>query len=97
MARARLDRRLRLSPEGHGLDDLLSLTRHALTRGEPFLVLSFHSPSLLPGCTPYVRSEGDRARFLETLDGCLRRVLGTGRVVPADPAALIDRDDGAPS
>jgi hypothetical protein len=97
MARTRLDRRLRLSPEGHGLDDLLRLTRHALGRGEPFLVLSFHSPSLLPGCTPYVRSEADRARFLATLDGYLRRVLGTGRVVPADPAALVDRDGGAPS
>ena len=31
----------------------------ALDEGLPLLVLSFHSPSLAPGYTPYVRSEDD--------------------------------------
>jgi hypothetical protein len=31
----------------------------AIDDGLPVLVLSFHSPSLMPGMTPYVRNEDD--------------------------------------
>lgn len=96
MARTGLYRRVRLSPEGFGVADLQRLTRHVLAEGQPFLVLSFHSPSLLPGCTPYVRTEAERESFLDRLDRYLRWALGSGRIVPADPDRLADRD-GAPA
>jgi hypothetical protein len=38
----------------------------------PLIVLSFHSPSLCPGHTPYVRNEAD----LDTLYDWWRQVFG---------------------
>jgi hypothetical protein len=38
-------------------------------------MLTYHSSSLLPGATQYVRSETDRRAFLATLDGYLRFFL----------------------
>ena len=35
-------------------------------------MLSLHSPSVVPGNTPYVRSDADLAGFLERLRGYLR-------------------------
>lgn len=58
--------RIRLSPEGHSLADLKRLTRRLLADGTKVLTFSFHSPSLRPGCTPYVRTADDLARFLAT-------------------------------
>lgn len=58
--------RIRLSPEGHSLEDLKRLTRRLLDGGTRVLTFSFHSPSLRPGCTPYVKSERDLAQLLTT-------------------------------
>ncbi len=57
--------RLRLSPEGFELHDLFRLTRCLLARGVRVVTFSWHAPSLLPGCTPYVHDEGDVDRFLD--------------------------------
>jgi hypothetical protein len=65
-------RRLRLSPEGSGFADLRALVDALLRRGVGLFVFSFHSPSLAPGFTPYVRDEEDLRRFLETIDTFLR-------------------------
>ena len=35
------------------------LTRALLARGQRTFVLSLHSPSVVPGNTPYVRSDAD--------------------------------------
>lgn len=56
--------RIRISPEGHDATDMLRLARHLLARGEQVLTMSFHSPSLEPGCTSYVNSEAERRDFL---------------------------------
>jgi hypothetical protein len=71
LSRLRLLDRLHLSPEGYGLPELRRLTRTLAGAGQSIFVLSFHSPSLKPGCTPYVRSSADRDRFLATLEGYL--------------------------
>ncbi len=39
-------------------------------------MLTYHSSSLLPGATAYVRTEAERSSFLSTLDGYLRFFLG---------------------
>ena len=75
-ARLSLMERIRLSPEGHGLADMVRLTRAALARGERLFMLSLHSSSLLPGATDYVRDEADRTAFLLRIDKYLHYFLG---------------------
>jgi hypothetical protein len=68
-SRAGLLERLRLSPEGHSLSDMIRQTRAGIAAGKRLFMLTYHSSSLLPGCTPYVRSEADRRAFLGVLEG----------------------------
>ena len=51
--------RIPLTPEGVTVREALRAVDIAVSAGLPVLVLSFHSPSLVPGHTPYVRSEAD--------------------------------------
>ncbi len=71
LARAGLIERITLSPEGSDLAAMCRLTRVLLARGTRVLTLSYHSPSLEPGHTPYVRNESDLAIFLDRLSGFL--------------------------
>lgn len=71
LARAGLLERITLSPEGSDLAAMLRLTRELLRRGERIFTLSYHSPSLEPGNTPYVRDRRDLAVFLDRLSGYL--------------------------
>lgn len=54
----------RLSPEQYNLRQLRSLTQVLLAKGTRILSFTFHSPSLKPGSTPYVRDGADLERFL---------------------------------
>lgn len=69
LSRLRLLARVRLSPEGFDWPELQRLTGALLQLGVRLFTLSLHSPSLKPGCTPYVRDLADRERLL----GVLRR------------------------
>jgi hypothetical protein len=60
--------RATLTPEGHGFDEHRRLVQSMLRRGHRVFTINYHSPSLTPGHTPYVRSEADRVHFLETLE-----------------------------
>jgi phosphatidylinositol alpha-1,6-mannosyltransferase len=71
LARAGLIERITLSPEGSDLAAMCRLTRVLLARGTRILTLSYHSPSLEPGHTPYVRNDRDLAIFLDRLSGFL--------------------------
>lgn len=71
LARSRLLERVTLSPEGCDLPALRRLTRSLLARGERILTFSYHSPSLMPGNTPYVRNQHDLAVFLDCISGFL--------------------------
>jgi hypothetical protein len=68
MARLGLLERIRLTPEGISIEEGKRLVRHMLNRGYRVFVLTYHTPSLLPGCTPYVRTQQDLVRFLGWLD-----------------------------
>jgi phosphatidyl-myo-inositol dimannoside synthase len=79
LARGRLLERITLSPEGSDLPAMCRLCRTLLGRGERIVTLSYHSPSLEPGNTPYVRDQRDLAMFLDRLSGFLsffQEVLG---------------------
>ncbi len=58
-----------LSPEGFLPEHHRRLTLSLLDRGVRVFAFTLHSPSLRPGCTPYVRSDADRDKFL---DACRR-------------------------
>jgi hypothetical protein len=75
-ARLGLLERLRLTPEGHGLADMLRQTRAALAEGTRLFMLTYHSATLLPGATAYAPGEAERDRFLATLEGYCRAFLG---------------------
>jgi hypothetical protein len=76
LARARIVEKSMLSPEGHTLVEMRRLTRALLARGVRTFALTFHSPSLAPGHTPYVRTTDDLRRFLARLDGYLQFFFG---------------------
>jgi glycosyltransferase involved in cell wall biosynthesis len=69
LARGGLLERIRLTPEGITLDEAKRLARAMHGAGHRVFVLTYHSPSLEPGNTPYVRSIEDRQRLLDWLDG----------------------------
>jgi hypothetical protein len=71
-SRLRLLERLRLTPEGYTLAEMRRLTRALLAGGQRTFVLSLHSPSVVPGNTPYVRDAADLALLLQRLRGYLR-------------------------
>ena len=59
LARFGLLERIPLTPEGVTISEALRAATIAVDEGLPVIVLSFHSPSLCPGHTPYVRDEAD--------------------------------------
>lgn len=65
LARAGAVERVRLSPEGFDLDSLRRVTLQLHAEGSRVFVLGLHSPSFLPGCTPYVRDDADLRRFMD--------------------------------
>ena len=75
MARMRFFDRLHSSPEGFTTDEQRRLTRFLLGEGNRVFTFSFHSPSLRPGCTPYVQSAEDLRDFLLTCEKFLEFFL----------------------
>ncbi|MBX9698667.1 MAG: glycosyltransferase [Acetobacteraceae bacterium] len=68
MSRLGLLERIRLSPEGMTVEEAKRLTRMMLAEGHRVFVLTYHSPSLEPGNTPYVRDAGQLRQFLGWLE-----------------------------
>lgn len=64
-SRSRAFERIRLSPEDYTLPEMRRLTRSMMADGQRIFVFSFHSPSVHPGFTPYVRDESGLKRFLD--------------------------------
>lgn len=60
--------RIRLSPEGFGRSAMVRLTRFLAARGQRVFTLSYHSSTLRPGCTRYVRTAAERTAFLELMN-----------------------------
>jgi hypothetical protein len=73
--RLNLLRRLKFSPEQAGIRDAQQLVDAVLAEGVGVIVLMFHSSSLLPGFSPYVKTPADLDQFYVRLarmvDYCL--------------------------
>jgi glycosyltransferase involved in cell wall biosynthesis len=68
MARLGLLERIKLTPEGITIEEAKRLARVMTGMGHKVFVLTYHSPSLEPGNTPYVRTQEDLVRFLRWLE-----------------------------
>ncbi len=87
----RLLRKIFLSPEVHQGANLKLAMSALVASAAPVLHLSFHSPSLAPGHTPYVRDIAQRDAFLATIRDVLtyaRRELGATSYTLSEFAAL---------
>ncbi len=77
-SRTGLLERVRLTPEGTPLSDAIKGIDAALAAKLPVIVLSFHSPSLAPGNTPYTATEEEVARLYARLDGVYAHMASRG-------------------
>jgi len=69
LARSGLLDRVPLTPEGVRISDALAAIEQLLDDGQQLFSLSFHTPSLVPGHTPYVRDAADLKIFWAWWDG----------------------------
>lgn len=89
LARIGMLERIPLTPEGVTVEEALRGIDIAIDEGLPVLMLSFHSPSLAPGFTPYVRDEDDLDRLYDwwrAVFACLSRRA----VAPATIAGVME-------
>jgi hypothetical protein len=78
LARLGLLDRIPLTPEGVAIEEALRGIDIAAAQDIPILVFSFHSPSLSPGFTPYVREDNDLDDFYEWWRQAFTRLAGHG-------------------
>lgn len=88
-ARAGLLQRVALTPEDMPIDDALAAIALAVRGGERLLSFSFHSPSLVPGNTPYVRDAADLATFWQWWQRMFAELARLG-VLPTTIDAVLD-------
>ena len=85
LSRSGVVNRVMLSPEGNRLHEMIALTRALLADGLTLFSLTFHSPSVVPGHTPYVRSQADLSTFLTTIERYFEFFFGELGGQPSTP------------
>lgn len=88
LVRAGLYNRVRLSPEGNTVEESKQLTRQMIADGYRVFAISYHSSSLEPGNTPYVRTQADLDRFLKWIEHYIEFFLNEMNGVPDTPAGV---------
>ena len=78
LSRARMLSRVPLTPEGISATEAIAAIDALIEEGVPVLNFSFHSPTLEPGHTPYVRDEADRTAFYRWWDAVLAHLAKRG-------------------
>lgn len=86
-SRTGLLERVRLTPEGTPLGAAKKAIDAAIDADLPVIVLSFHSPSLAPGNTPYVHTERDVDRLYDWLREIYAH-MRTRNIVPSTVAEI---------
>ena len=74
MSAARVLRRVGLSPEVETAHDMMRAAQVLLDSGAGYIHLTWHSPTLVPGLTPFTRTLPDVRRFLRTLESVVERL-----------------------
>lgn len=89
LARLNLVNTVTLTPEGISAEEQIGLIRALFARGTRHFVLHYHSPSLVPGNTPYVRSQADLAAFLRRIEAVCRFFIDDLGGLAGNPADLV--------
>jgi glycosyltransferase involved in cell wall biosynthesis len=90
LVRTGLYNRVRLSPEGNTVEESKQLTRQLIADGYRVFAISYHSSSLEPGNTPYVRTQADLDRFLGWIEHYIEFFLNEMDGVPDTPGGLYE-------
>lgn len=93
--RSRLLQKIWLSPEFNNATEMLSLSNQLLNQGVNLLNFTFHSNSLKPRATPFVRTEKDLTLFLKNIENYLKKLNSIGNVISVtsnDLLALIENE-----
>jgi len=93
-ARLGLMNQVNLTPEGVTLNEAKALTKHLLAAGDRVFTLAFHSTSLTPGSTPYVRDAAQMERFYAWLEAYFGFFAGEIGGVFMTPRALYEAAGG---
>ena len=90
-SRLRLWSRVPLTPEGTSVAEAVRAVDHLVRVNTPILSFSFHSPSVQPGHTPYVKNAADLRQFWLWWDAVFDRLtyhgIAGGRVADVIDAA----------
>lgn len=87
-SKSKLLRRIPLTPEGISFREAKEAIDVALDDGQRLLVFSFHSPSLSPGHTPYVKTDDDLHDFYDWWRDIIGHLADRG-VKPLDVMELV--------
>jgi hypothetical protein len=87
LARSKMLERIALTPEGIPLGKALEGIDLAIAKGVPVINLSFHSPSLAIGHTPYVQDAGQLEQLYAWFEGVFSHLQAFG-VRPATMAEI---------
>jgi hypothetical protein len=66
LSRLNIVNRLMLSPEGYTSKEHIQLTKYLYNKGIRTFTWSFHSPSIVPGMTPYTQNNKELMKFLDS-------------------------------
>jgi hypothetical protein len=91
ISRLALLNRIELTPEGIPPWEHRALVRRMVERRARIFTLCYHSPSLVPGNTPYVRSTRDLRAFLDSIEQFFDFFFGTLGGEATTPLALRER------
>lgn len=91
-ARAGLVQRISLSPEFQSVSDMLTLSARLLEHAVPYLHVTWHTPSLKPGLSPFTPTSADVERLYASIEAYfegLDRVTPFRFVTVSEAAALL--------
>ncbi len=88
LAATRMLGRVPLTPEGTPLREALAVLHHLIDANVRVFSLSFHTPSVAIGYTPYVRDQADLRRFWSWWDGVFD-LFARENVLPTGPAEIL--------
>ena len=85
LARLGILERITLSPEGQSYEDMVRLVEEQLNWNKSVFCISFHSSSLTPGGSPFVRSDQDVAELIDRTARLVEYLCKTHNFVPSTP------------
>lgn len=68
LAKLKMLNKVWLSPEMSSSGGMIALTRRLIQKEVPLINFSFHSPTLQPGLTPFVRTKADKQEFMAKIE-----------------------------